>query len=85
MDSMNDRREVTFEIQNSRNNELFNESTLQYYIESSFQTRGQTPQKQVKRNVSQYVDTVCKDKPSILRKLRKINYNRFFGNQFEVA
>lgn len=39
----------------------------------------------MKRHVSQYVDTVCNDKPKILRKLRKINYNRFFGNQFEVA
>lgn len=32
-----------------------------------------------------YVDEVCSDKHKIMRKLRKINYNEYFANNFSVT
>ena len=32
-----------------------------------------------------YVDEICNDKEKILRKLRKIGYNYYFANNFQVA
>lgn len=64
---------------------MINKDSLNYYIDSSFHTRGQTPIKIETKKVSQYVDDACKDKGEILRKLRKINYNKFFGNNFQTA
>ena len=31
-----------------------------------------------------YVDEICNNKDKILRKLRKIGYNQYFGNNFQV-
>jgi hypothetical protein len=32
-----------------------------------------------------YVDDMCNNKDKILRKLRKIGYNQFFGNNFKAS
>lgn len=63
-------------------NELINEESLQYYIDSSFRTRGQTPLKNARWKTAFYVDEVCADKKKIMKKLTKINYNDYFGNNF---
>ena len=66
------------------NNELINEESLQYFIQSSFKTRGQTPLKNSRWKTAFYIDEVCSDKQKIMRKLRKINYKDFFSNNFQV-
>lgn len=62
---------------------MINPDSINYYIESSFQTRGQTPLKEEAKK--SYVDAACQDKTTILKKLRKINYNQFFSNRFQTA
>ena len=32
-----------------------------------------------------YVDEICNNKDKILKKLRKIGYNQFFANNFQVS
>jgi hypothetical protein len=57
---------------------------MKYFIEKSFRTRGETPLRNSRWKTAFYVDEVCSDKQRIMRKLRKIKYNDFFGNDFKL-
>ena len=77
---------VTFENSTINNtNELINEESIQYYIQSNFKTRGSTPMKNSRWKTAFYIDEVCSDKQKILRKLRKIKYADFFAESFQVT
>ena len=65
-----------------RSNDLINEDTMHYYIESSFHTRGYTPLKQGKRS---YCETLCQDRATLLKKLSCINYGHYFAQDFKAS
>ena len=65
-----------------RSNDLINDDTMHYYIESSFQTRGYTPLKPGKRS---YCDSLCQDRDKLLTKLSRINYGHYFASDFKAS